>query len=66
MSYGKNSNYYPELPPILTIRDIKEILRISLGGAYRLVNSGEIRAKTVGRQFRVPRDEFLWYLSSNV
>ncbi|MDE6902555.1 MAG: helix-turn-helix domain-containing protein [Lachnospiraceae bacterium] len=61
----KSSNYYPELPPTLTVRDIKEILRISLGGAYRLVNSGEIRAKTVGRQFRIPRDEFLRYLRSN-
>lgn len=61
----EKANPYPELPPTLTVKDVKDFMRISLGGAYRLVNSGEIRAKVVGRQLRIPRDEFLRYLSSN-
>ena len=61
---SKNADLYPEIPPILTVKDLKALLRISRGGAYRLVNSGEIRAKTVGKQLRIPRDEFLRYIHS--
>ena len=60
----RNYNDFPELPEILTVKDLQKFLRISLNTAYALVRSGEIRAKTVGRQLRILRSEFLRYLNS--
>lgn len=54
-----------DLPLFLTVKDLERILRISQSVAYRLVNTGEIRAKTVGRQLRISRDDFLMYVKSN-
>ena len=59
----KNENF-STLPEVLTVKDLQKALRISINTAYALVHSGEIRAKTVGRQLRIPRDEFLRYINS--
>lgn len=61
---NQNSDFMAEIPLVLTVKDIRNILGISLNTAYQLVRSGEIRAKTVGRQIRIPRSEFLRYLNS--
>lgn len=52
------------IPAILTVKDVQRLLRMSLNTAYTLIRSGELRAKTVGRQLRIPRDEFLRYLNT--
>lgn len=63
MDTRKNDNFQNEIPLFLTVKDIHQILGISLNTAYALVRSGEIRAKTVGRQLRIPRSEFLRYVN---
>lgn len=55
---------FAEIPDILTVKDLQKLLRVSLNTTYGLIRSGEIRAKTVGRQFRIPRSEFLRYLNT--
>lgn len=55
---------FTKIPEVLTIKDLQQLLRVSMNTAYGLVRSGEIRAKTVGRQLRIPRSEFLRYINT--
>lgn len=60
----KNCDDFAAIPDVLTVKDIQKLLRVSINTAYGLIRSGEIRAKTVGRQLRIPRSEFLRYLNT--
>lgn len=55
---------FEDIPPVLTVKDLQRLLRVSINTAYGLVRSGEIRAKTVGRQLRIPRSEFIRYINT--
>lgn len=60
----ENGTDLDHIPAVLTIKDVQRLLRISLNTAYGLVHSGELRAKTVGRQLRISRSEFIRYLNT--
>lgn len=60
----KNCDNFASIPDVLTVKDLQRLLRVSINTAYGLVRSGEIRAKTVGRQLRIPRSEFIRYIST--
>ena len=64
MNKPQNSTIADEIPLILTVKDVQRILGISINTAYAIIRSGELRAKTVGRQLRISRSEFLRYLDS--
>ena len=64
MKLTEFSENFEDIPSVLTVKDLQRLLRVSLNTAYALVRSGEIRAKTVGRQLRIPRSEFLRYLNT--
>ena len=55
---------YEDIPMVLTVKDIQRLLRVSINTAYGLIRSGELRAKTVGRQLRIPRSELIRSLNS--
>lgn len=57
----KNEN---DLPLVLTVAEVKAILRIGTNSAYDLMNSGEFRTVKVGKQIRVSRSVFLEWLMS--
>ena len=52
----KNEN---DLPLVLTVAEIKTILRIGTDSAYNLLSSGQFQTVKVGRQIRVSRSVFL-------
>ena len=56
------ADLYRDIPITLTVKDLQRYLRVSLGVAYDLVNSGQIKAITVGRQLRIPKREFIRFL----
>lgn len=50
------------LPKVLNVKDLAEILSVSQNTAYNLVRSGQVRSIRIGRTYRIPReavDEFL-------
>ena len=47
---------------ILTLKDIQELLHIGKNTALRLVQSGEIKAFRVGKQWRIARENVIRYL----
>ena len=50
------------LPKVLNVKDLAEILSVSQNTAYNLVRSGQVRNIRIGRAYRISRaavDEFL-------
>lgn len=56
---------YTNLPLILSVDQLAEVLRVGRNTAYDLVRSGQIRSVRVGRQIRIPRDALIDFLSQN-
>lgn len=50
-----------DLPPKPRLRpsEIASYLDVALSTIYELIRSGELPAKKIGRQYRIPREEFL-------
>lgn len=53
---------FHDLPLVLTIEDLMNVLTIGRNTAYEIIRSGQIRSVRIGKQIRIPRDaleEFL-------
>jgi len=51
-----------DLPPVLSIPEVADILKVASGSAYRLVNSGQLPCIRIGRAIRIPRRAILDFL----
>jgi len=51
-----------ELPDILTVADISDVLGIGHNAAYKLVNSGQLKSVRVGRHIRISKIALLEFL----
>lgn len=56
----KNEN---EIPLVLTVKDVEDILNIGQTSAYDLMNSGQFHVVKVGKQLRVYKSVFLKWLT---
>jgi excisionase family DNA binding protein len=54
-----------DLPPIFTVSELRDVLRISLPKAYELAHQQEFPKVYVGRVIRIPRDSFISWLARN-
>lgn len=52
-------------PPVLSVKDLEEILCVSHNTAYALVRSGQLHSVRVGRSYRIPVDSVVDYLKKN-
>ena len=59
---SKQSKKTKDLPLVLKVEDLMQVLSIGRNTAYRLVRSGKIYSVRVGRSFRIPRDALEEYL----
>ena len=48
------SNLLNQYPPVLSVKQVAEILAVSQNTAYALVRSGQIHSIRVGRSYRIP------------
>ena len=53
-----------DYPDILASEDACKLLKISKNTLYKLIHSGQIRAKKVARHYRIPKSELLNYIHS--
>jgi len=53
-----------ELPFVLTVEQVRDILQIGTTSAYDLFASGQFPVVRIGRQMRVAKTEFLKWLST--
>lgn len=57
-----NTIFFEQLPPVLQVKNLPEILRVSRNTAYALVRSGQIRSIRIGRTYRITREALSEYL----
>lgn len=55
-------NSYPE---VLSVKQVCEILNIGKNTAYRLLQSGEIKSKKIGKVYKIPKKYVKDFLNSN-
>ena len=51
-------------PPLLSVTDAAEILRVTDRTVRNLIKSGDIKYIKVGRLFRIPKNKFVEYLEN--
>ncbi len=56
------SNILTNYPPVLSVKQVAEILAVSQNTAYALVRSGQIHSIRVGRSYRISLDAVIKYL----
>lgn len=54
-----------ELPLLLTVQEVADVLGIGRQKAYELVRSGALHSMRIGKQIRVLRDHLAEYLQKN-
>ena len=57
-----NTIFFEQLPPVLRVKELPQILSISRNTAYALVRSGAIHSIRIGRTYRIPREALAEYL----
>lgn len=57
------SDILTNYPPVLSVKQVAEILAVSQNTAYALVRSGQIHSIRVGRSYRIPLDAIIKYLN---
>lgn len=62
---GSNYRSYEDLPLTLRVEDLMPILGVGRNTAYELVRSGQIKSVRIGRQIRIPKEEFAAFLTKN-
>ena len=55
-----------ELPLILKVKDVSEVLSISLNSAYWIVRTGQIRDVRIGRSYLILKAADLVYIEKNM
>ncbi|MCD2345765.1 helix-turn-helix domain-containing protein [Clostridium guangxiense] len=57
---------FNKLPMLLTVMDVKNILRIGKNSAYELINQKSFPILRISeRKIRIPKDEFVKWIKTN-
>lgn len=52
------------IPPIMTRKEAQEILRVSKGTILKLIQSGELEAFKLGKNYRITKESLIDFLNS--
>lgn len=55
---------YADLPLVLTVGQVSEILGIGRNKAYEIVRAGKIKSIRIGHQIRIPKESLAEYLEA--
>ena len=61
---SKRSRGLNEMPDVMTVLDVAEVMGISRNSAYELVHSKGFPKVTVGKMYRIPKVRFEQWLNS--
>jgi len=56
---------FAQYPDIMTVRDMRAALHIGRLGAYRLLQSGEVRSFKIGNIYKIPKTALMEYVEKN-
>ena len=57
------SEIFKDYPDIVIVEQLMEMLQIGQVLAYKLVKSGEIKSRKVGREYKIPKVNVIAYLN---
>ncbi len=57
---------FKDYPDIVSVEQVSEMLRIGQVLAYRLVRSGEIKSRKVGRRYIITKQNIIDFVSKEV
>ena len=60
---GADAIMLEQYDDLITISELREILNIGRNAAYDLLNQGAIPAFRIGRNWKIPKDAVIFYLS---
>ena len=60
-----NNNIFGNYKDAVNRKQLQEILGIGKSLAYKLLQSGEIKSKKVGREYKIPKQYIIEYLQGN-
>lgn len=60
---GADTIMLEQYDDLITISELREILNIGRNAAYDLLNQGAIPAFRIGRNWKIPKDAVIFYLS---
>lgn len=60
---GADAIVLEQYDDLITISELREILNIGRNAAYDLLNQGAIPAFRIGRNWKIPKDAVIFYLS---
>ena len=63
----RNQKYrsFDDLPLMLTVTNVAEVLGISRTGAYELVRRGDFPTLNIGKRIVIPKEEFIRWIRDN-
>lgn len=57
------SEIFKDYPDVVSVEQLMEMLQIGQVLAYKLVKSGEIKSRKVGREYKIPKVNIVAYLN---
>ena len=53
-------NMYPD---VLTVKEVREILRIGINNVYQMLKSGELKSIKIGRIYKIKKENVIEYIN---
>lgn len=57
---------FAEYPDIVSVEQLMDMLQIGQVLAYKLVKKGEIKARKIGREYKIPKINVILYLLKEI
>lgn len=57
------SEIFKNYPDVVSVEQLMEMLQIGQVLAYKLVKSGEIKSRKIGREYKIPKVNIIAYLN---
>ena len=57
------SEIFKDYPDVVSVEQLMELLQIGQVLAYKLVKSGAIKSRKVGREYKIPKVNVIAYLN---
>lgn len=66
MEYRSNEQPkdFDQLPLIIDVAELADILKIGINNAYQLVRSESVKSLRIGRQYKIPKQALIEYLTN--
>ena len=51
-----------QYPDILNVSDVAQILKVGQRSVYKLIHTGDLYSRKIGREYKIPKQNLISYL----